>query len=373
MMISQDLKIVRARLEQIQGADAAGEKAGRAEETSPAPVLAKLPQFTESAKISVQNPKDDEAQFQQDITAEDIIVAEANLSVLTQERDRFNRQVETASEVLARLRRRLNNLREVDRPAVTEQPDEAKRAISVIDVFTRAEMEGKTLQDLIQERHRLDFQIKMMQGRSDPKEASAVAKPMGFPTPESALRLRGPNPSQAYPQGYVSAGKLVIFRSQDGRVVTGYSSARGETRSFRLISDDAESLKITPFTMPSLAALQLHGKKVERVAVFSATDGDWHGQDLVEATEVADPVLSPSMAYYLIGRRVYAFSAACNRWGMLELSDDDPNDHASIAMEPEMIYFLGKKKLHLFSATTGGWTSIEVDTTTGEEPPEETR
>ncbi|AMV36539.1 RNA polymerase sigma factor [Planctomyces sp. SH-PL62] len=163
-------------------------------------------------------------------------------------------------------------------------------------------------------------------------------------------------------RSYLASPKMILVSSKDGHVVTGYSSETGgEARSIRLAPEGGAKIKVTPYLGVSVAALALEGEAVDRIAVFSATDGEWHPYDLVEPTRSAMPQIGAAAVGYKIGRRIYAFSFVANKWDVLELPEDGPD---LLWANPETITYQSRGRLHVFSGKTGKWASIDVSNAT---------
>ena len=132
--------------------------------------------------------------------------------------------------------------------------------------------------------------------------------------------LRGGSAASKDPR-YIATSQLIVVASPEGDAVTAYSTETGKAQSLRLTRADDAKLQVTPILSEGLAALRLKGPNIRRIAAFSKFAGKWHSQDLREPVEEAGPIVGPTLAAYGLGRRVYAFSAVANRWGVLELAD----------------------------------------------------
>ena len=75
---------------------------------------------------------------------------------------------------------------------------------------------------------------------------------------------------------------------------------------------------VVPIGSAQLVALNVRGEEVKQIAAYLPRIGKWFPIDLkVSAKDGASPVVANGLASYLIGPRVYAFSASAARWDTL--------------------------------------------------------
>ena len=311
-----------------------------------------------ASKATAPQQRDD---LKRDILKRDLARDEAVLSELEARRDRLNAEIEAARTTVARSRRLLAKDSRAGRGSPVAKPEASPLAKA------RAGMMGGP---------------------------GAVAAPgmegpglVGASGPDRGGERRGRG-------SYVSGDSLVIAYSSTGRVLTGYSTTTGRENTLRIAPDGPDEIRVTPVVGSGLAAIQVEGPKVERIAVFSAADGEWHPQDLREPTSRAVPMIGANMAAYRIGDRIYAFSGEANRWDVLELPDEPPApEEGMMGMMPGMmgsggmmmgmggmmsmggtsaarsypvvgpncLTYQTDHQLHIFSAATGRWTSLEIE------------
>jgi hypothetical protein len=156
---------------------------------------------------------------------------------------------------------------------------------------------------------------------------------------------------------YVQTNQLIVVASPEGDAVTAYSTETGKSKSLRLTKATDAKLRVNPILSDGLAALNLKGPHITRIAAFSKYDGNWYAQDLREPVEQARPIVGATMAAYPIGRRAYAFSALAKRWDVLELP---VGTVANVSVGPDAITCPHSSHLYVFSAKTGTWEDIDT-------------
>jgi hypothetical protein len=165
---------------------------------------------------------------------------------------------------------------------------------------------------------------------------------------------------------YFMGTQLILVTSPEGDKATAYSMETGKAKTVRLFGPGGPKRGAIPIVSSSVAAYQLTGPNINRLAAFSVTDGSWHTQDLREPTDNATPILSPSLVAYGIGRRIYAFSAVANRWDVLE-------SPAGVKPQPivsgQWVTFEHDGHLYVFSGKTGKW--VDIDTRSNADAPED--
>ena len=159
------------------------------------------------------------------------------------------------------------------------------------------------------------------------------------------------------PPRYISSGQIIVVTSPKGDQVTAYSTETGQAKSYRL-TGSGENRRVTPLVTQGLAALYLVGDKIDRVAAFSAYDGNWYPQVLREPVDKAMPLVNANLAAYGLGRRIYAFSAVAKRWDVLELPEG--TDTSTVGVSHDWITFVHDDRLHVFSGKTGKWEAIRI-------------
>jgi RNA polymerase sigma factor (sigma-70 family) len=156
---------------------------------------------------------------------------------------------------------------------------------------------------------------------------------------------------------YVQTEQLIVVASPEGDAVTAYSTETGKSKSLRLTNAGDVKLRVIPLLSSGLAALDLKGPHIDRIAAFSKYDGNWYAQDLREPAEKANPIVGATMAVYPIGRRVYAFSALAKRWDVLELP---AGADAKVRVGLDAITCPHGSHLYVFSSKTGTWEDIDM-------------
>lgn len=160
----------------------------------------------------------------------------------------------------------------------------------------------------------------------------------------------------ASPPRYFRIGRSIIVISPTGGRVTLYDLNTKKSDSIELsISKDAP-LEVVPIVgAADLVALMLKGPKVTRIAV--ASGGTWHSQALRESIDgQAVPIVAGVVAYK-IGRNVYAYGAASQRWDVAEVPEGVP---ATPVVGANSITMEGHGHIFSFDAETGKWDHIDV-------------
>jgi RNA polymerase sigma factor (sigma-70 family) len=138
---------------------------------------------------------------------------------------------------------------------------------------------------------------------------------------------------------YIALGQLYMVVSPDGSKVGTYDPSTGKNRPVRLpaIRGIRRELKFTGINgfipreitrtgvvisgsgSPWFVALDLdRDRKVTRIAALNVLDDTWIDQDITEPVDRSSIRPAAAGHVYTIGRRVYGFSAAAKRWGVLE-------------------------------------------------------
>jgi hypothetical protein len=142
-----------------------------------------------------------------------------------------------------------------------------------------------------------------------------------------------------------------------GDRVTGYSLETGKPETIRIFPEGGPPRRAIPIVSSSVAAYDLSGPGITRLAAFSGDDGRWYTQDLREPTDRATPVVGQSLVGYGVGRRIYAFSAIARRWDVLELPG---GAKPRFSVGPQWITHAADGHLHVFGVKTGTWVDIDL-------------
>ncbi len=146
----------------------------------------------------------------------------------------------------------------------------------------------------------------------------AKLKTLTFAAPPERM----PDQTDANPPGtsYLRLDKTVIMTSPTGDQVTFLDLRTKKTTSVQLSESPKTRLRVTPIWGPTNAALMLRGPKITRIAAANGLNGTWHTQDLSEPVKgEAVPIVGPGVVAYGLGRYIYAYSTAAERWDVLEL------------------------------------------------------
>ncbi|RUL83671.1 hypothetical protein [Tautonia sociabilis] len=200
----------------------------------------------------------------------------------------------------------------------------------------------------------------------DPTKVTSITL---VPEPISAARPAAPRPEET-PAGAgagagVGADRAAVM--QIGRAFWAISAAgdrvavrhpeSGETRAIDLPASAEKPLKVVPVSGVNLAALQVEGAEVGRIAVFDfRRGGRWHAMDLREPVAgIAAPIVNTSVVAYDLGRFIYAFGAEAGRWGVLELPEGAEAVAPVVGADSVVVRL--PDRIHTFSSSRGEWTS----------------
>jgi hypothetical protein len=135
--------------------------------------------------------------------------------------------------------------------------------------------------------------------------------------PERTPDQRGANPRST---SYQHLNKTIIMTSPAGDEVTFLDLATKNKTSVQLSESPKTRLQVTPIWGPNNAALMLRGPKITRIAAANGLNGTWHTQDLREPVKgEAMPLVGQGVVAYALGRYIYAYSTAAERWDVVEL------------------------------------------------------
>jgi hypothetical protein len=153
-------------------------------------------------------------------------------------------------------------------------------------------------------------------------------------------------------------GQTLWAISPSGHKVVVKPEGEGEPRTLELPASEEEPLAVFPVYSNFLAALNLEGDEIGRVAVYNFQNKSWYSKDLVEPVEGrATPLVSNTLAVYHLGRRIYAFSAMANRWDVLELPE---GVSASPIVSNDIITVEYDGAIHTFAVHNGRWEHADA-------------
>ncbi|HEU5118969.1 MAG TPA: RNA polymerase sigma factor, partial [Isosphaeraceae bacterium] len=153
----------------------------------------------------------------------------------------------------------------------------------------------------------------------------------------------------------LSNKSLVVPVSASDQMLQVYSVESGKWYPWGPI----EGVKIRPILSEDLLALAQAGEKVETLAVFakSRNGWGWNSYRLDEPCTKEVPLVDANTAVFVIGRRVYAFSATTGTWGDLVLSE---GTKPVPQIQEKYVTVEDGRRLCVFSDLTGSWSSVEV-------------
>ncbi|HEV3121830.1 MAG TPA: RNA polymerase sigma factor, partial [Isosphaeraceae bacterium] len=160
--------------------------------------------------------------------------------------------------------------------------------------------------------------------RKELQALKAELKALPTATPPAARKQAGASSAAPAQSQYMRFDKYIIGASPQGDKVFTYNTETKQTRFLRLAPSDEPPPQVIPQVGPGGAWLYLKGREIDRIAVVSASTGDWYTQDLREPVDgEAIPILTvmdfsqvgldsgrgPRPAFvYGSGRYAYGFS-----------------------------------------------------------------
>ena len=151
-----------------------------------------------------------------------------------------------------------------------------------------------------------------------------------------------------------AAGDYVLIQKSGQTGIIASNPETGRTVSYAA----PEGTHVMPIIGNDLVAVSFVGKSINQLAVFIPSEGKWYTIDLkVPAEGDAAPRSVGDTIIYVVGNRVYAFSAVAHAWGVATL-EDRPN--RQIQMQGNRITVEDTNRLHVFNPKTAKWTDHEA-------------
>ena len=174
----------------------------------------------------------------------------------------------------------------------------------------------------------------------------------------------------------VEFGAWMMVASPRGDRVAVYNRSTGKTSSIRFSVPAGERYTITPIQVqPGFLAMTMQGPKITRIAVYlvsSQKTDQWYSQELREPVEIASPRAGNYCVAYVLGRRVYAFSAMRKSWDVLEL--DLPEGNVPVLGQSDDLQsfkVVSGSHIYTFSEEAGKWEDLDLDAILDGKPPVE--
>jgi RNA polymerase sigma factor (sigma-70 family) len=324
---------------------------------------------------------------------EDIKVAEANMETLRQQIRTTQQKIREMKLYLtgkdldpAEIRATQQKFRELKTPADRPGGNKAPEAEARRDTSKSVEQQLREARDLISA---LEEQLRMTKlrqpdGRRD--ESSRFPAPADRPDankagpraaadrpdadknnpradrdrPNAAADragtgdTKGQGGARREPRYYQQLQPTLYFAaSATGDKAAVYNIETRKAKSVRLAEPKEARLQVVPIIAPNMVSLRLNGPKIARLAVFTFPDFEWHAHDLAEPFEgEVSPMAGMRVVAYIVGRRVYAFSAATKTWDVLDVPPGAPLT-PRVQADSVVLEFDGQ--LHEFQATSGRW------------------
>jgi hypothetical protein len=157
---------------------------------------------------------------------------------------------------------------------------------------------------------------------------------------------------------YFRQGNSIIVVSPVGDRVTLYNCETKKSESLELSGTNDAPLRVTPVLAQNLVALNLSGPKLTRIAVADLVSGTWHVQELRKPIDGrAVPLVTAEVVVYTLGRDVYAYGAAAQRWDLAELPE---GTEAMPSVGPAGASIEGDGHIYTFMGKTGRWNHVDL-------------
>jgi RNA polymerase sigma factor (sigma-70 family) len=191
-------------------------------------------------------------------------------------------------------------------------------------------------------------------GAMMPDEGGGMMSAMdGMGSMMSGMRGREPSPSSKYLQ----TPEAIILPTANNSAFIGYSVETGKVAEYKL----PNNLKAVPIAAFSVVALDYNGDRIPEIAAFSPSIGEWAKFPLQPPAEgTLSPIVAGSLACYVSGNAVYAYSAEAGRWDRLNVKQPENGQPIQPAVQANLITVSEGDNLHIFSAKTGRWTTIRT-------------
>ena len=209
--------------------------------------------------------------------------------------------------------------------------------------------------------------------RGRPKAAPEAASTTAAATPEA--RKHGEADAPERPQ-YIGLAELIIVISPDGaraavldprlhqpkplKLPAMYGVRREfivtASHPFGLPGQTSPALQVRPATRPWLTALELDGdRNVVQILAFDVVDGNSAGILLPKPYVARSSFTVSRPDVICVGHRIYAFSTAAKRWGVLSLT---PGVAANPTFQNGATWAEKNGRLFRFNVETGEWEDL---------------
>jgi hypothetical protein len=158
------------------------------------------------------------------------------------------------------------------------------------------------------------------------------------------------------------AAQLAIYDAENDRWAI--QDLRGETAGTKAIwFNPQRSLQLIPYTF--------EGPRLTQIVVFDVGRFKWSVQELDEPWEEgsAAAFIRESVAVYVLGRHLYAYSSEAGRWDTLTMEQPvaPPRNEfpaelsvgSALTIDNDVAAVSQRGRLHVFTAKTGRWQTVE--------------
>jgi hypothetical protein len=182
------------------------------------------------------------------------------------------------------------------------------------------------------------------------KTVAIAAEPEKQPTEKTSAKGQGTS--------YSRLNDTIFMNSAGGDRVTFVDIGTKKSTSVRLSESKASGLKAVPIWGSNVVALMISGPKVTRISAANSLTGVWHTQELREPVKgTASPLVAPGVVAYGLGRYVYAYSAATQRWGVVEL----PHGMQAVPIvSPDSVRVETPGHIYTFDSQTARWNHVDI-------------
>ena len=184
-----------------------------------------------------------------------------------------------------------------------------------------------------------------------PGLATPAPQPMPKPDPTKALRKITGQTERLLVSLAPEKDRLWVFNTETG-LWNQYRAPEGTTINPILGGAAPGS------SMPEVIALDIRGDRIGEIAGYSSKTGAWRLCHFKEPVKGPIPVIAGhGVAVYIVGREIFAYSAAADMWGGIKLKEGPAS---APHIFPQSVVVEQGDTIYAFSVQTGTWRTAYV-------------